>query len=88
MAALRDDVSRRLQGQPIEVRREARLSILTRAMARYRTRLLVACVGLLVITIFTVALGGCTRRPSSSANRPPRTGPRRSRVKRFWSMHS
>lgn len=57
VAALRDDVSRRLQGQPIEVRREARLSILTRAMARYRAAALVACVGLLVITIFTVALG-------------------------------
>jgi tetratricopeptide (TPR) repeat protein len=57
VAALMDDVSRRLHGQPIEARREARLSILTRNLARYRAAVLLTCSGLLMITAFTIALG-------------------------------
>jgi hypothetical protein len=57
VAALMEDVSRRLSGQPIEARREARLSVLTRTIARYRAAALLACFALLLITTFTIALG-------------------------------
>lgn len=56
VAALMQDVSRRLHGQPIEARREALLSILTRNMARYRAAGILACVALIVITTLAVAL--------------------------------
>lgn len=57
VTALTEDVSRYLRGQPIEARREARLSVLTHTMARYRAAATLAFAGLLLISSFAVALG-------------------------------
>jgi serine/threonine protein kinase len=56
VAMFTQDLARRLRGEPIEARREARFAVLTRALARYKAVAALAGTALLIIGLLAVAL--------------------------------
>jgi len=58
VAALHDDITRYLAGQPIEARREAGIHVLRKSLARYRAAVLVASISVVLTSVFSITLWG------------------------------